>query len=43
MKYMLGRKLEVDAQNETIVGDDAANQMLSRQYRKPFVVPDKLV
>ena len=42
MKYMLGRKLEVDAQNETIVGDDAANQMLTRQYRKPFIVPDKL-
>ena len=42
MQYMLGRKLVVDAKNETIVGDDAANQMLTRHYRKPFVVPDKV-
>ncbi|HXT60639.1 MAG TPA: hypothetical protein VN699_18505, partial [Pirellulales bacterium] len=41
-QYMLGRKLSVDAASEKIVGDDAANQMLTRQYRKPFVVPDKV-
>jgi hypothetical protein len=41
-QYLLGRKLSVDAASEKIVGDDAANQMLTRQYRKPFVVPDKV-
>jgi hypothetical protein len=41
-QYMLGRKLSVDAASEKIVDDDAANQLLTRQYRKPFVVPDKV-
>ena len=39
--YTLGRKLVVDAQNESFVGDDEANRLLTRQYRAPFVVPDK--
>jgi predicted dehydrogenase len=43
MKYQLGRKLTVDAAKERIVGDDQANAMLTRDYRKPFVVPDKVV
>jgi hypothetical protein len=38
-KYLLGRTLKVDAKNELFVGDDEANRMLTRQYRKPFVVP----
>ncbi len=43
MKYRLGRKLVVDARKERIVGDDQANAMLTRAYRKPYVVPDKVV
>ena len=43
MKYQLGRKLVVDAAKERIVGDDQANAMLTRTYRKPFVVPEKVV
>lgn len=39
-KYTLGRRLEFDAKTETFVGDDEANAMLSRAYRKPFVVPE---
>ena len=42
IQYMLGRKLVVDGENEKIVGDDAANQMLTRNYRAPFVVPEKV-
>ncbi|HEY2838279.1 MAG TPA: Gfo/Idh/MocA family oxidoreductase [Pirellulales bacterium] len=42
MKYRLGRKLTVDAQNETIVGDADATAMLTRQYRAPFTVPEKV-
>ncbi|HEX7450384.1 MAG TPA: Gfo/Idh/MocA family oxidoreductase [Pirellulales bacterium] len=42
LDYTLGRKLVVDAQSESFVGDDEANRMLTRQYRAPFVVPDKV-
>lgn len=42
MDYTLGRKLVVDAKKEAFVGDDEANRLLTRQYRAPFVVPDKV-
>ena len=38
MAYRLGRTIEFDPESETCVGDDA-NQLLSRDYREPFVVP----
>ncbi len=41
-KYRLGKKLIVDAQKEAFVGDSAANAMLTREYRPPFVVPASL-
>jgi len=37
----LRRLLEFDAENEQIVGDDEANQMLARQYRDHWSVPVK--
>lgn len=40
--YRLGRKLVVDAQAENFVGDTQANALLTRAYRKGFVVPDKV-
>jgi len=40
--YRLGRKLVVDAAKEQFVGDEEANRLLTRQYRPPFVVPDKV-
>lgn len=40
-KYRLGQSLTVDAREETL-GDSAANALLTRQYRAPFVVPEKL-
>jgi predicted dehydrogenase len=43
LQYRLGRKLIVDAAKERIVGDDQANAMLTRNYRKPFLVPEKVV
>jgi hypothetical protein len=42
-KYLLGRRLAFDAQQERFAGDDEANRMLTRQYRAPFVVPEKVV
>lgn len=39
--YTLGRKLVIDEMSETIVDDPEANALLTRHYRKPFVVPDQ--
>ncbi|MDR3639287.1 MAG: Gfo/Idh/MocA family oxidoreductase [Isosphaeraceae bacterium] len=41
LSYQLGRKLTVDASTETTDSADA-NKLLTREYRKPFVVPDKI-
>lgn len=41
-KYQLGRQLALNAEKEIFVGDDEANRLLTRQYRAPFVVPEKV-
>lgn len=38
-KYRLGKKLAFDPKTETFPGNADANAMLTRKYRKPFVVP----
>lgn len=42
--YQLGRTLAMDATKERFIGDGAeqANALLTRAYRAPFVVPEKL-
>lgn len=40
--YRAGRRLRFDAASETLSGDAAANELLGRTYRAPFVVPEKL-
>ena len=40
--YRLGRVLTFDPATEQFVGDKEANGMLSRHYRKPFAVPEKV-
>ena len=42
ISYRLERKLPFDAATETFPGDAEANKMLTRDYREPFVVPDKV-
>jgi len=42
ISYRLGRVLEFDPQSEKFVGDEQANAMLTRQYRAPYVVPEKV-
>ncbi len=43
-EYMVGKHLEFDAKTERFVGAgaEAANPMLSRPYRQPFVVPEQV-
>jgi predicted dehydrogenase len=40
-EFRMGRKLQVDARHEDFEGDREANRLLTRKYRKPFVVPRK--
>jgi len=40
--YHLGRKLMIDPKTESFVNDAEANAYLTREYRKPFVVPEKV-
>jgi hypothetical protein len=42
LKYRLGRKLTFDATTESFTGDSEANRLLTREYRRPFVVSDKI-
>ncbi len=43
LNYRLGRKLAFDAATESFVGDSEANQLLTRAYRAPYVVPERIV
>jgi hypothetical protein len=42
ISYRLGRSLVFDGKNEKFVADSPANQMLTRNYRKPYFVPDRV-
>jgi predicted dehydrogenase len=42
ISHRLERQLVFDARKERFVGDEQANAMLSRQYRAPFVVPERV-
>jgi hypothetical protein len=39
---MLGAVLKMDPQTEQFIGSPEADQLLTRDYRKPFVVPAKI-
>lgn len=40
--FQLGRKLAFDSRAESFVDAPEANQLLTRSYRKPFVVPESI-
>jgi predicted dehydrogenase len=42
ISYRLGRQLTFDPAKERFVGDEQANAMVTRNYRPPFVVPEKV-
>jgi hypothetical protein len=41
-QYTLGRRLIVDPKRESIPDDKEANAMLTRDYRKPYIVPTEV-
>ena len=40
--YHLGRRLVLDPEKETVLNDPEANRLLTREYRTPYVVPEKV-
>ena len=42
ISYLLGRTLHFDPVSYSCKGDAEANRMFRREYRKPFVVPEKV-
>ncbi len=40
--YVVGRHLTFDSKTESFVGDAEANKLLTRKYRAPYVVPEKV-
>ncbi|MCI0745674.1 MAG: Gfo/Idh/MocA family oxidoreductase [Verrucomicrobia subdivision 3 bacterium] len=41
-KATLGVFLKMDRKTERFIGNDKANQLLARDYRRPYVVPEKV-
>ena len=42
ISYRTGRKLVFDPDKEQFVADQEANRYLTREYRKPYTMPDKI-
>ena len=42
ISFRTGRKLVFDPETESFPSDEAANRLLRREYRKPYVVPDRV-
>jgi predicted dehydrogenase len=42
ISHRVGRRLKFDPAKETFIGDAEANRLLSREYRKPFGLPEKV-
>ena len=40
--YRIGRTLEFDHKTEKFVNDKEANKYLTREYRKPYILPEKI-
>jgi len=41
-KFVMGREIKFDSKNETVPGDAEACKLLTREYRKPYVVPENV-
>jgi predicted dehydrogenase len=40
--FQVGKPLSIDPKTEKFAGDEEANKLLTREYRKPYVVPETL-
>jgi len=40
ISFQVGKTIAVDPKTEKVPGDEAANKLLTREYRKPYVVPE---
>jgi hypothetical protein len=40
IRFQVGKALSIDNKTEKVAGDEAANKLLTREYRKPYVVPE---
>ena len=40
--YRMGRTLNIDPKTERFIGDPEADKLLTREYRAPYVVPEKV-
>ena len=41
-KFVMGREIKFDSKSETATGDAEATKLLTREYRKPYVVPENV-
>jgi hypothetical protein len=42
ISYRLGRELRFDTARNRFVNDSEADKLLTREYRKPYVVPERV-
>jgi hypothetical protein len=42
ISYRLGRTLNIDTKQMQVINDDEANSMLTKEYRKPYTLPDTI-
>jgi len=42
ISYRLGRSVVFDGKKEKFIGDGRADQLLKRNYRQPYIVPDRV-
>ncbi|MBI3854675.1 MAG: Gfo/Idh/MocA family oxidoreductase [Planctomycetes bacterium] len=40
--FVMGREIKFDSKTETVTGDAEASKLLTREYRKPYVVPENV-
>jgi hypothetical protein len=40
--HRVGRRLRLDQSTGRFIGDDEANALLTRNYRKPYIVPERV-
>jgi hypothetical protein len=42
ISYRLGRTLHIDTNKFEVINDEEANSMFTKEYRKPYLLPEKI-